>query len=85
MCRPLQARSTPTGWTGNRDTIEWYVDGFLVSRLSVSITQPEYLIADLAVNGKLPPNSAVPVPPEPGYPLDQGVAASGADQRQTTH
>ncbi len=43
-------------------TIAWYVDGFLVSRLSVSITQPEYLIADLAVNGKLPPNSAVRFP-----------------------
>jgi beta-glucanase (GH16 family) len=43
-------------------TIAWYVDGFLVTRLAVSITQPEYLIADLAVNGKLPPNSAVRFP-----------------------
>jgi beta-glucanase (GH16 family) len=43
-------------------TIAWYVDGFLVSRLAVSITPPEYLIADLAVNGKLPPNSAVRFP-----------------------
>jgi beta-glucanase (GH16 family) len=39
-------------------TINWYVDGFLVAHLSVSITQPEYLIADLAVNGRFPPNSA---------------------------
>ena len=43
-------------------TIAWYVDGFLVTRLAVSITQPEYLIADLAVNGKLPPNSSVRFP-----------------------
>ncbi len=43
-------------------TFSWYVDGFLVSRLALSITQPEYLIADLAVNGKLPPNSAVRFP-----------------------
>ena len=43
-------------------TIAWYVDGFLVTRLTVSITQPEYLIANLAVNGKLPPNSAVRFP-----------------------
>ncbi len=43
-------------------SISWYVDGFLVTRLAVSITQPEYLIADLAVNGKLPPNSAVHFP-----------------------
>ena len=43
-------------------SIAWYVDGFLVSRLALSITQPEYLIADLAVNGKLPPNSAVRFP-----------------------
>jgi beta-glucanase (GH16 family) len=43
-------------------SIAWYVDGFLVTRLAVSIAQPEYLIADLAVNGKLPPNSAVRFP-----------------------
>jgi beta-glucanase (GH16 family) len=43
-------------------TVSWYVDGFLVTRLAVSIWQPEYLIADLAVNGKLPPNSAVRFP-----------------------
>jgi beta-glucanase (GH16 family) len=43
-------------------TVSWYVDGFLVTRLAVSITQSEYLIADLAVNGKLPPNSAVRFP-----------------------
>ena len=43
-------------------SIRWYVDGFLVARLTVSITQPEYLIANLAVNGKLPPNSAVRFP-----------------------
>ena len=43
-------------------SITWYVDGFLGTRFAVSITQPEYLIADLAVNGKLPPNSAVRFP-----------------------
>jgi len=43
-------------------SITWYVDGFLWARFSVSITQPEYLIANLAVNGKLPPNSAVRFP-----------------------
>jgi beta-glucanase (GH16 family) len=39
-------------------SIAWYVDGFQVAHLSVSITQPEYLIADLAVNGRFPPNSS---------------------------
>jgi beta-glucanase (GH16 family) len=43
-------------------SIAWYVDGFLVSHLALSITQPEYLIANLAVNGNLPPNSAVRFP-----------------------
>ena len=43
-------------------SVTWYVDGFLWSRFAVSITQPEYLIADLAVNGKLPPNSSVRFP-----------------------
>jgi beta-glucanase (GH16 family) len=43
-------------------SISWYVDGFLWAHFAVSITQPEYLIADLAVDGKLPPNSAVPFP-----------------------
>ena len=43
-------------------SIAWYVDGFLVTRLALSITQPEYLIANLAVNGKLPPNCAVRFP-----------------------
>jgi beta-glucanase (GH16 family) len=43
-------------------SIAWYVDGFLVSRVARSITQPEYLVANLAVNGKLPPNSAVRFP-----------------------
>ena len=43
-------------------SIGWYVDGFLVTRLTLSITQPEYLIVNLAVNGKLPPNSAVRFP-----------------------
>jgi beta-glucanase (GH16 family) len=39
-------------------SINWYVDGIWVVHLSVSITQPEYLIADLAVNGRFPPNSS---------------------------
>lgn len=39
-------------------SIAWYVDGFLWARFTVSITQPEYLIVDLAVNGKFAPNSA---------------------------
>jgi beta-glucanase (GH16 family) len=43
-------------------SISWYVDGFLWAHFAVSITQPEYLIADLAVDGKLPPNSAVRFP-----------------------
>jgi beta-glucanase (GH16 family) len=43
-------------------SIAWYVDGFLWAHFAVSITQPEYLIADLAVDGKLPPNSAVRYP-----------------------
>jgi beta-glucanase (GH16 family) len=43
-------------------SLSWYVDGFLVSHLAVSITQPAYLVADLAVNGKLPPDSAVRFP-----------------------
>ena len=43
-------------------SVTWYVDGFLWARFDVSITQPEYLIADLAVNGKFPPNSAVHFP-----------------------
>jgi len=43
-------------------SIAWYVDGFLVSRFTLPITQPEYLIANLAVNRKLPPNSAVRFP-----------------------
>ena len=43
-------------------SITWYVDGFLWARLAVSITQPEYLIADLAVNGKFAPNSSVQFP-----------------------
>ena len=38
------------------------MDGFLWARLAVSITQPEYLIADLAVNGKFAPNSSVQFP-----------------------
>ena len=43
-------------------SITWYVDGFLWAHFAVSIKQPEYLIADLAVDGKLPPNSAVRFP-----------------------
>ena len=43
-------------------SITWYVDGFLWAHFAVSITQPEYLIADVAVDGKLPPNSAVRFP-----------------------
>ena len=43
-------------------SINWYVDGFRVAHLALSITQPEYLIADLAVNGRLPPNSSVRFP-----------------------
>ncbi len=43
-------------------SVTWYVDGFLWAHFRVSITQPEYLIADLAVNGNLPPNSAVRFP-----------------------
>ena len=43
-------------------SISWYVDGFLWAHFAVSIKQPEYLIADLAVDGKLPPNSAVRFP-----------------------
>jgi beta-glucanase (GH16 family) len=38
-------------------SVSWYVDGFLWAHFKVSITQPEYLIANLAVDGKLPPNS----------------------------
>ncbi len=38
-------------------SVSWYVDGFLVAQEAVSITQPEYLIADLAVWGRTPPNS----------------------------
>ena len=36
-------------------SISWYVDGFPWAHFKVSIAQPEYLIANLAVNGKLPP------------------------------
>jgi beta-glucanase (GH16 family) len=43
-------------------SVTWYVDGFRWASFAVSITQPEYLIADLAVDGKLPPNSAVRFP-----------------------
>jgi beta-glucanase (GH16 family) len=43
-------------------SITWYVDGFPWAHFDVSITQPEYLIADLAVDGKLPPNSVVRFP-----------------------
>jgi beta-glucanase (GH16 family) len=43
-------------------SIKWYVDGFLWAHFALSITQPEYLIADLAVNGKTAPNSAVRFP-----------------------
>ena len=43
-------------------SVSWYVDGFLWAHFAVSINQPEYLIADLAVNGKLPPNYAVRFP-----------------------
>ena len=43
-------------------SVTWYVDGFLWAHFAVSITQPEYLIADLAVNGTFPPNSSVQFP-----------------------
>lgn len=43
-------------------SLTWYVDGFLWAHFAISITQPEYLIANLAVNGKLPPNSDVRFP-----------------------
>jgi beta-glucanase (GH16 family) len=43
-------------------SVSWYVDGFLWAHFAVSIALPEYLIADLAVNGRLPPNSAVRFP-----------------------
>lgn len=43
-------------------SITWYVDGFRWAHFNLSITQPEYLIADLAVNGRVPPNSAVRFP-----------------------
>ncbi len=43
-------------------SITWYVDGFRWAHFALSITQAEYLIADLAVNGKLPPNSGVRFP-----------------------
>ena len=36
-------------------SVTWYVDGFLWARFNRPITQPEYLIADLAVNGRIPP------------------------------
>ncbi len=43
-------------------SVTWYVDGFRWASFAVSITQPEYLIADLAVDGNLPPDSAVRFP-----------------------
>jgi beta-glucanase (GH16 family) len=38
-------------------SISWYVDGFLWAHFAVSITQPEYLIVDLAVAGRPAPNN----------------------------
>jgi beta-glucanase (GH16 family) len=41
-------------WTPR--SISWYVDGKLIVRFRLSITQPMYLVANLAVNGRFPPN-----------------------------
>ena len=45
----------------------------------MSITQPEYLIADLAVNGRFPPNSSVRFPQSLVIRSIKGVAAPDAE------
>jgi beta-glucanase (GH16 family) len=39
-------------------SISWYVDGVLSAHFAVSVTEPEYLLADLAVAGNPAPSSA---------------------------
>jgi beta-glucanase (GH16 family) len=39
-------------------SISWYVDGVLWAHFKVSITEPEYLIVNLAVFGLIPPNAS---------------------------
>ncbi len=43
-------------------SISWYVDGTLQANFAISITSPEYLLANLAVASNPGPNSAVRFP-----------------------
>jgi len=43
-------------------SLTWYIDGFRWAHYNVSITEAQYLLVTLAVNGKLPPDSTVQFP-----------------------